>query len=119
MDLVLTEHRRVETIYFLMSEDNPALQLKLPWIKIGTDSVGLNPEGAKDLTHPRSYGTFPKVLGEFVREKKIRPVVSRVIKGLDNLDGINDLFEDMKEGKQFGKLVIEITSSNSGSSSKI
>jgi N-acyl-D-amino-acid deacylase len=71
MDLVLTEHRRVETIYFLMSEDNLALQLKLPWIKIGTDSVGMNPEGAKDLAHPRSYGTFPKILGEFVREKKI------------------------------------------------
>ena len=53
MDLVLTEHRRVETIYFLMSEDNLALQLKLPWIKIGTDSVGMNPEGAKDLAHPR------------------------------------------------------------------
>src|ERR1044072_2868967 len=44
MDLVLTEHRRVETIYFLMSADNLALQLKQPWIKIGTDSEGMNPE---------------------------------------------------------------------------
>ncbi|HEY1494681.1 MAG TPA: D-aminoacylase [Candidatus Solibacter sp.] len=80
MDLVLTEHRRVETIYFLMSEDNLALQLKLPWIKIGTDSVGLNPENAKDLTHPRSYGTFPKILGEFVREKKVMPLEEAVRK---------------------------------------
>ena len=80
MDLVLTEHRRVETIYFLMSEDNLALQLKLPWIKIGTDSVGVNPEGAKDLAHPRSYGTFPKILGEFVREKKIMPLEEAVRK---------------------------------------
>lgn len=47
---------------------------------------------------------------DFVREKKIRPVVSRVVKGLDNLEGIDGLFEDMKASKQFGKLVIEIWS---------
>lgn len=45
---------------------------------------------------------------EFVREHKIRPVVSRVVKGLDNLEGIDSLFEDMKTGRQFGKLVIQI-----------
>lgn len=45
---------------------------------------------------------------KFVREKKIRPVVSRVVKGLDNLEGIESLFEDMKAGRQFGKLVILI-----------
>ncbi len=80
MDLVLTEHRRVETMYFMMSEDNLALQLKQPWIKIGTDSVGVNPEGAKDLAHPRSYGTFPRILGEFVREKQIMPLEEAVRK---------------------------------------
>ena len=55
---------------------------------------------------------------DFVKEKKIRPVVSRVVKGLDNLEGIDGLFEDMKAGKQFGKLVIEIPS-DSNSSSKL
>lgn len=45
---------------------------------------------------------------EFVRQHKTRPVVSRVVKGLDNLEGIDGLFEDMKTGKQFGKLVILI-----------
>jgi dihydroorotase/N-acyl-D-amino-acid deacylase len=80
MDLVLTEHRRVETIYFLMNEENLALQLKQPWIKIGTDSVGVNPENARDLAHPRSYGTFPRILGEFVREKKVMPIEEAVRK---------------------------------------
>jgi len=80
MDLVLTERRRVETIYFLMAEDNLALQLKQPWIKIGTDSVGMNPEGAKDLAHPRSYGTFPRILGEFVRDKKVMPLEEAIRK---------------------------------------
>lgn len=43
----------------------------------------------------------------FVSENKIRPVVSRTVKGLDNLDEIDGLFADMDQGKQFGKLVIE------------
>jgi len=45
----------------------------------------------------------------FVREKKIVPVVSRVVEGLDNLEEIDGLFKEMGEGKQFGKLVIEIS----------
>ncbi len=46
----------------------------------------------------------------FVNEKKIKPVVSRVVKGIENIEGIDGLFEDMKKGSQFGKLVIEIAS---------
>lgn len=52
---------------------------------------------------------------QFVREKQAKPVVSRVVGGIDNLDAINDLFEDMKSGSQFGKLVIEINKGASGS----
>jgi NADPH:quinone reductase-like Zn-dependent oxidoreductase len=55
---------------------------------------------------------------EFVREHKIRPVVSRVVKGLDNLEGIESLFDDMKAGRQFGKLVIQIDT-EADSSSKL
>lgn len=53
----------------------------------------------------------------FVREKKITPVVSRVVKGIDNIKEIDELFEDMRSGTQFGKLVIEIQ--GDGSSSKL
>lgn len=45
---------------------------------------------------------------KFVADTKLRPVVSRHVSGLDNFDGINSLFEDMKAAKQFGKLVIEV-----------
>jgi len=79
MDLVLTEHRRVETIYFLMTPENLAVQLKQPWIKVGTDSAGVNPESG-GLTHPRSYGTFPRILGEFVREKEVMPLEEAIRK---------------------------------------
>lgn len=50
---------------------------------------------------------------DFVRQHKIRPVVSRVVRGLTNLDAIDGLFKDMSEGKQFGKLVIEMDSPDS------
>jgi D-arabinose 1-dehydrogenase-like Zn-dependent alcohol dehydrogenase len=43
----------------------------------------------------------------FVDEKKLKPVISRVVKGMD-LEKIDSLFDDMKAASQFGKLVIEI-----------
>ncbi|KAL1843322.1 hypothetical protein VTJ49DRAFT_2139 [Mycothermus thermophilus] len=45
---------------------------------------------------------------EFVRQHRIRPVVSRVARGLEDLEGIEALFEDMKAGRQFGKLVVVV-----------
>ncbi|KAK7518011.1 alcohol dehydrogenase [Phyllosticta citriasiana] len=44
----------------------------------------------------------------FVNDKNLRPVISRVVSGINNLEGIDGLFEDMKNGTQFGKLVVEI-----------
>ncbi|WPG98021.1 Hypothetical protein R9X50_00080500 [Acrodontium crateriforme] len=44
----------------------------------------------------------------FVNEKNLKPVISRVVSGMENLEGIDGLFEDMKNGSQFGKLVIEL-----------
>jgi D-arabinose 1-dehydrogenase-like Zn-dependent alcohol dehydrogenase len=51
----------------------------------------------------------------FVNEKNIKPVISRTVKGIDNLKDIDSLFEEMRKGSQFGKLVIEI----GGTSSKL
>jgi D-arabinose 1-dehydrogenase-like Zn-dependent alcohol dehydrogenase len=44
---------------------------------------------------------------KFVDEKRVKPVVSRVVQGLD-IPQIDSLFDDMKAASQFGKLVIEI-----------
>jgi len=53
---------------------------------------------------------------DFIKSEKIHPVVSRVLQAdLDDLAGIDGLFEDMKHGKQFGKLVIEFGKSNNES----
>lgn len=44
----------------------------------------------------------------FIKKTRARPVVSRVVRGIENLEGIDSLFEDMKQGKQLGKLVVQI-----------
>jgi dihydroorotase/N-acyl-D-amino-acid deacylase len=69
LDLILSEEGGDPgTIYFLMSEENVALQLAQPWMKFGTDAGGADPERSGVLTHPRAYGTFPRILGRYVRE---------------------------------------------------
>jgi N-acyl-D-amino-acid deacylase len=80
MDLILTERRRVETIYFIMSEDNVRLNLRQPWIKIGTDAAGYDPDSTRALVHPRSYGTFPRILGRYVRDERLMPLEEAVRK---------------------------------------
>ncbi|KAK0112600.1 Zinc-type alcohol dehydrogenase-like protein YogA [Cadophora gregata] len=52
----------------------------------------------------------------FVNEKKIKPIVSRTVKGIDNLKDIDGLFEDIRNGSQFGKLVIELVPDENGGS---
>lgn len=72
LDLLLAEHQRISTIYFSMDEANVRMQLGLPWIKISTDAGGFDPAWAvaRGPVHPRSYGTYPRVLGRYVREEQ-------------------------------------------------
>ncbi|MBO6576610.1 MAG: D-aminoacylase [Rhodothermales bacterium] len=80
MDLILSDSSRVGTIYFLMSEDNVAYQMQQPWMKFGTDAGGFDPDSATGLAHPRAYGTFPRILGRYVREQGVMPLEDAVRK---------------------------------------
>ena len=70
INLILSEQQSIGTIYFLMTEDNVKLQMAQPWIKFGTDAGGWDPTRARGLVHPRSYGTYPRILGKYVREER-------------------------------------------------
>ena len=72
-DLLLAERQRIPTIYFSMDERNIALGLRQPWTKIASDAGGMDPAWAQALgpVHPRAYGTFPRVLGRYVREERV------------------------------------------------
>ena len=72
-ELLLDEGQPISTIYFAMSEENLKLQLPQPWIKISTDAGGYDPAWGQSLgpTHPRAYGTYPRVLGKYVRSEQL------------------------------------------------
>ncbi len=80
MDLILSEHNRVETTYFLMSEDNVKLQLRQPWMKIGTDAGGPDPDSVRALVHPRTFGNYPRILGLYVRDERVIPLEDAIRK---------------------------------------
>jgi len=73
VDLVIEDHSRVDTVYFLMSEDNVRLGISQSWVSLGSDAAALAPEGVflKSSTHPRAYGNFARLLGKYVREEKV------------------------------------------------
>jgi N-acyl-D-aspartate/D-glutamate deacylase len=54
----------------MMSEENVAMQIALPWMKFGTDASGWDP-AVGGLVHPRAYGTFSRILGRYVREEGV------------------------------------------------
>lgn len=80
MDLVLHDRSRVGMIYFAMDEDNVRRKLTLPWMKFGTDGSGWNPSRGGGQPHPRAYGTYPRILGRYVREEGVLPLEDAVRK---------------------------------------
>src|SRR5712691_10550168 len=73
MDLILEDQSRIESIYFLMSEENVKKELAKPRISFGSDEASQAPEGVflKSNPHPRAYGNFARVLGKYVRDEKV------------------------------------------------
>ena len=70
-DIVSTSGGRAGKLTFSMTDENVAMQLKRPWVVIGTDAEGFDPDSAKGLTHPRAYGSYPRLLGKYVREEHV------------------------------------------------
>jgi N-acyl-D-amino-acid deacylase len=73
MDLVVGDDSRVDTAYFIISEENVRKELTLPWMSFGSDAESSAPEGVflQYSVHPRTYGTFARVLGKYVRDESI------------------------------------------------
>lgn len=71
IELILSEGHDLDKLNFTMSEDNVRMQLKWPWVSIGSDAGGVDPDSATGVVHPRAYGTYPRILGRYVREQKL------------------------------------------------
>jgi N-acyl-D-amino-acid deacylase len=76
MDLVLEDESRVGMVIFMASAENLRREVGLPWMSFGSDAGSLAPEGVflRSQPHPRSYGTFARVLGRFVRDERAAPL---------------------------------------------
>jgi N-acyl-D-amino-acid deacylase len=73
MDLVSEDRTRVGAMYFNQSEDVVRKAIQQPWVSFCTDAVSVAAEGDQLLNHrhPRTYGTFPRVLGHYVRDLQL------------------------------------------------
>jgi N-acyl-D-aspartate/D-glutamate deacylase len=72
-DVLVEENGSVPTVFFHHSEPDMQLVMKQPWTSIGSDGSAVSVDGPTGRTHPhpRYYGTFPRVLGRYVRELKV------------------------------------------------
>lgn len=74
-DIMLeAQPNRPVALYFMINEKDVQLALQSPFTSIGSDAASALKEGDIDaigLPHPRSYGTFPKIIADYVRDQNI------------------------------------------------
>jgi N-acyl-D-amino-acid deacylase len=66
--------KRAGALYFLMDERDVALAMKKPWVSVGTDSSAADKTIAPEALgkgHPRGYGTFPRIIAEYVNARSV------------------------------------------------
>lgn len=73
IDILISEKGKVSCIYHEMCEEDVKTVICHATAMIGSDGIALSPKGVlgKHKPHPRSYGTFPRVLGKYVRVEKL------------------------------------------------
>lgn len=84
--LLIDSGGRIGALYHMMSEQDVIAALKYNRITIGTDSSALKTEGilSRGSPHPRSYGTFPRILGKYVRDEKAISLTEAIAKMTGN-----------------------------------
>lgn len=73
LDLLHEEETRVDAIYFAMAEENLRAILRKPYVMIGSDSGCRAHYGplSKSRPHPRTFGSFVRVLGHYARDERL------------------------------------------------
>ncbi|MDQ2731860.1 MAG: D-aminoacylase [Armatimonadota bacterium] len=72
----------VAATYFMMSEDDVQFVMQYPHTFVASDAATSSNEGplSHDRPHPRTFGTFPRVLGRYVRELGVLPLETAIAK---------------------------------------
>jgi len=73
LDLVIADRNNVGAVYFSMKEEDVRLAMQQSWVSVGTDYGAVSPTGplSDSKSHPRAYGSFPRILGKYVREEHL------------------------------------------------
>jgi N-acyl-D-amino-acid deacylase len=72
-DMLIANRGNVGCVWFIISEDDLKLAMRQPWVSVGSDGSALSTSGPlrNGVPHPRNFGTFPRVLGKYVREEHV------------------------------------------------
>ena len=72
-DLILADHGQTSAIYFMMNEDDLRAAMRASFVSICTDSGARAADGplAGSKSHPRGWGSYPRILGRYVREEHL------------------------------------------------
>ncbi|HET6977511.1 MAG TPA: D-aminoacylase [Pyrinomonadaceae bacterium] len=81
-DLILADKGQTGAIYFMMSEDDMRAAMKSPFVSFCTDSGSRATDGplAGSKSHPRGWGSYPRILGRYVRDEKLLTLESAIHK---------------------------------------
>ncbi len=73
IDLVIADRGESSVITAIMSEDDVRSALKHPLVGVGTDSGAQAEDGklSESKSHPRAWGSFPRILGRYVRDEHL------------------------------------------------
>jgi N-acyl-D-aspartate/D-glutamate deacylase len=81
-DILIEQNGSVSTVYAHHADEDMMLALAQPWCSVGSDGSALAVDGPlrRGNPHPRNFGTFPRVLGVYVRELKVLQVEDAIRK---------------------------------------
>jgi N-acyl-D-amino-acid deacylase len=81
-DLILADHGQTGAIYFMMSEDDLRAAMRAPFVSICTDSGARAADGplAGSKSHPRGWGSYPRILGHYVRGQHLLTLEEAIYK---------------------------------------
>jgi len=81
-DLLLADQGQTSAIYFMMSEADMRAAMQAPFVSFCTDSGARATDGplAGSKSHPRGWGTYPRVLGHYVRDEHLLSLESAINK---------------------------------------
>jgi N-acyl-D-aspartate/D-glutamate deacylase len=73
-DILVGDRGRTSAIYFSFNEDALRNAMKQPWVSVGQDAGAVSPDSTgkwRERGHPRGFGTFPRILGVYVRQDSV------------------------------------------------